>query len=83
MRVAESTEGDVGQRMVDVGDAKTQLSELVQQPARGEDVILTSEGKPVARLVPISSAPDRREFGSAKGLIKIGDDFDAPLDGFP
>jgi prevent-host-death family protein len=72
----------MGERAIDLHHAQTQLSELVRQAARGEDVILTEGGEPVAKIIPISRARGPREFGSAKGLIHMADDFDAPLDDF-
>jgi len=45
-------------------------------------VILTEEGEPVARIIPITRARGSREFGSAKGLIYMAEDFDAPLEDF-
>jgi prevent-host-death family protein len=72
----------MGERTVDVGHAQSRLPELIRQAARGEDVILTQEGEPVARIIPITRARGPREFGSAKGLIHMAEDFDAPLEDF-
>jgi prevent-host-death family protein len=65
---------------VDLEEAKEHLDELVEKAARGEDVVITRNRRPLARLVPIPRKA--RQFGSAKGLIKIADDFDAPLEDF-
>lgn len=70
------------ERAIDLNQAKGQLAELVEQAACGEDVILTEGGQPVAKIIPISRAPGRRTFGAAKGLIRLADDFDAPLEEF-
>ncbi len=67
---------------VDLGHAQAHLEELVDKAAHGEEVILTKGGQPVAKLVPLPRAKARRQFGSAKGLITISEDFDAPLDDF-
>jgi prevent-host-death family protein len=66
---------------VNVLEAKTQLSRLLDRAEAGEDVIIARAGHPVARLVPISSgAPDApRVLGALKGKGWIADDFDAPL----
>jgi prevent-host-death family protein len=72
----------MGEHAIDVSHAQARLPELVQQAARGEDVILTEGGEPIARIIPIQRAHERREFGSARGLIHMADDFDAPLDDF-
>ena len=70
----------MGGRAVEVGHAQSRLPELIRRAARGEDVILTEEGEPVARIIPITRARGSREFGSAKGLIYMAEDFDAPLE---
>lgn len=59
-------------------EAKTQLSGLVDAVAAGAEVIIAKAGKPMARLVPLRSTA-RRKPGKGKGRIWIGDDFDAPL----
>lgn len=65
---------------VNVYAAKTQLSRLLEQVERGEEVVITRHGKPVAKLVPIEArraAP--RKLGALRGKIRIGKNFDAPL----
>ena len=64
---------------VNLYDAKTQLSKLVDQAAAGEDVIIARAGKPVARLTQLESAPHKVRFGVLKGRVKVTADFDAPL----
>lgn len=64
---------------VNIHDAKTQFSKLIEAVAQGERVIIAKAGKPVAELVAIESAPPARKPGSLKGKIKIADDFDSPL----
>ena len=66
-------------RMVNVHEAKTHLSRLLEQVRLGEEVVIAKSGKPVARLVAIEGPRKRRVPGSAKGRIKIAEDFDAPL----
>ena len=60
-------------------EAKTTLSELIRRAEAGEEVTITRNGEPVARLVPV---PRRgpRTLGRDKGLFRVPDDFDAPLD---
>lgn len=70
---------------VNVLEAKTQLSRLLDRAEAGEEVIIARAGRPVVRLVPITAgaldAP--RVLGALKGKGWIADDFDAPLgDGF-
>lgn len=62
---------------INLYDAKTNLSELVDRAAAGEEVIIAKAGKPVARLVPLRVR--ERVPGRGKGAIRIADDFDAPL----
>ena len=64
---------------VNLYDAKTQLSKLVDQAAAGKDVIIARAGKPVARLTQLESAPVKIRFGVLKGKVKVAADFDAPL----
>lgn len=59
-------------------EAKTQLSKLVDLAAAGEDVIIARGGKPVARLTSLLP-PRVRKLGVLKGQLWIADDFDAPL----
>ena len=63
---------------VGVHEAKTHLSRLLRRVAAGEEIVITSGGRPAARLVPIESAM-RREFDIDRGVLVVPDDFDAPL----
>ncbi len=63
---------------VNVHEAKTHLSRLLDRVARGEEVVIAKAGRPVARLVPFS-VPGRRRLGEDRGRVFIADDFDAPL----
>jgi prevent-host-death family protein len=65
-------------RQVNIHDAKTTLSKLVDEVEHGVTVILARAGRPVARIVPLEQKRMIR-FGLMKGKIKIGKDFDAPL----
>jgi prevent-host-death family protein len=64
---------------INIYEAKTQLSKLVEQAAAGEDVIIARGGKPVARLTRLQPAPRSIRFGLLKGKVKVAADFDAPL----
>ncbi|MGH8217078.1 MAG: type II toxin-antitoxin system Phd/YefM family antitoxin [Steroidobacteraceae bacterium] len=66
-------------RTINIYEAKTQLSKLVDQAAAGEDVIIARAGKPVARLTCLQSAKRTVRFGLLKGTVKVRQDFDAPL----
>jgi prevent-host-death family protein len=67
--------------VVNIHDAKTRLSSLLEQVRAGEDVVIAKAGTPIARLIPYA-APGRRIAppGAMAGEIWIADDFDAPLD---
>lgn len=62
---------------VNVHEAKTQLSRLLEAASRGEEVIIARNGEPVARLVPIASA--RRVPGAARGRGRLTPEFFEPL----
>jgi prevent-host-death family protein len=64
---------------VNIFEAKTQLSKLIEMAERGEEVIIARAGKPVARLTRLE--PEKRPivYGLMKGKIWVADDFDAPL----
>jgi prevent-host-death family protein len=64
---------------VNIYEAKTKLSKLVDEAAQGEDVIIARNGKPVARLTALKPEKLPVRFGLLKGKIWIADDFDAPL----
>jgi prevent-host-death family protein len=64
---------------VNIHEAKTSFSKLLKRVALGEEIIIARAGRPVARLVPFNERPEARKPGSAKGLVTIRDDFDAPL----
>ncbi|MCK4604615.1 MAG: type II toxin-antitoxin system Phd/YefM family antitoxin [Deltaproteobacteria bacterium] len=67
---------------IDVNQAKQQLHQLIEQAVGGNEVIITKSGQPVVRLVAITKRRDQRQFGSARGLIEMSDDFDEPLEDF-
>jgi prevent-host-death family protein len=67
-------------QQVNIHEAKTHLSRLVERVMQGEEVIIAKAGRPAARLVPIASpARGGIRFGLMKGAIEIAEDFDAPL----
>jgi antitoxin (DNA-binding transcriptional repressor) of toxin-antitoxin stability system len=60
----------------------TKLPELVREVPAGDEVILTQDARPVAKLVPLPSAPPQRVFGDLKGVLTVADDFNDPLADF-
>lgn len=65
-------------RIVNIHEAKTHFSKLVDAVIHGSEILIAMAGKPVAKLGPISTKPARK-FGVLKGKIKIAKDFDAAL----
>jgi prevent-host-death family protein len=63
---------------VNVHEAKTNFSKLLQRVALGEEVVIAKAGTPVAKLVPFDQQPKARIFGSAKGQFTVPDDFNEP-----
>jgi prevent-host-death family protein len=64
---------------VNIYDAKARLSQLIEKAASGEDVVLSRNGKPVARITQLRTGGRGVKFGVLKGRIRIAQDFDAPL----
>jgi prevent-host-death family protein len=64
---------------INIYEAKTRLSQLVDKAASGEDVIVSRNGKPLARITQLTPTKRTVRFGFLKGKVRIADDFDAPL----
>jgi prevent-host-death family protein len=64
---------------VNIYEAKTQLSKLVDRAANGEDVIIARAGKPIARITGLLEEKVPARFGAMKGKVWIAEDFDALL----
>jgi prevent-host-death family protein len=67
---------------VNIHEAKTNLSKLIDKVMKGESVVISKSNKPVVKLVLVDEMKSKRILGSAKGLIKIEEDFDTPLEEF-
>ncbi|HAO20985.1 MAG TPA: type II toxin-antitoxin system prevent-host-death family antitoxin [Desulfobacteraceae bacterium] len=67
---------------IDIAQVRDYLPVLIEQTIAGNDVFITQRGLPIIRLVSVVKVKKQRQFGSAKGLIKIADDFDEPLEDF-
>jgi len=63
---------------VNIREAKINLSKLIQKAISGEDVIIAKGNKPIVKLVLINNIKPTRKLGTAKGKIKLTDDFDEP-----
>jgi prevent-host-death family protein len=62
--------------MINVHEAKTQLSRLLERVERGEEIVIARAGKPVAKLIPYTAAKEPRKPGGWEGKVWIADDFD-------
>ena len=67
---------------VNIHEAKTNLSKLIQRVLSGEEVIIAKGNIPVVKLVQYVEYKPKRVIGSAKGKITIGEDFNDPLEEF-
>jgi len=63
-------------KQVNIHEAKTHLSHLIEEVERGEDVVIARHNRPVARIVPVATTT--RIPGALRGQITIHDDFDTP-----
>ena len=64
---------------VNIYDAKTRLSQLVDKAASGEDVVVSRNGKPLVRITRLEAPQRRIKFGLLKGKLTVPADFDSPL----
>ena len=68
---------------VNVHEAKTNLSKLIQEALNGEEVVIAKGRNPLVRLEVLPGVKPERRIGGAKGLVlEMADDFNAPLDDF-
>ncbi|MEO7908501.1 MAG: type II toxin-antitoxin system prevent-host-death family antitoxin [Roseiflexaceae bacterium] len=67
---------------MDITEASRRLLDLIQAVEHGEEVIITRNQQPLVQLISLPQSENRPQFGSARGLITVADDFDAPLDDF-
>jgi antitoxin (DNA-binding transcriptional repressor) of toxin-antitoxin stability system len=68
---------------IPIEEAQSKLSELIHQLFPGEEVLITENDQPVARLVCVTTSTAQRKLGTLRGtVLKMAPDFDAPLDDF-
>ena len=67
---------------LDITQAKSDLSNLLDLAIQGEEIVITQDNKPVAKISPIAPALRPLKRGSAKGKVWMSDDFDGPLEDF-
>lgn len=63
--------------IVNIHEAKTHLSRLVERAAAGEEIVIGKAGRPMARLVAFTERKKPRKPGALKGRLQVADDFDA------
>lgn len=63
-------------QIINIHQAKTTLSQLIEKTLQGEDIIIAKAGKPVAKLVAYKKKTQLRKPGLLKGKISLSDDFD-------
>lgn len=66
-------------RIINIHEAKTHLSRLVDEVTVGEEVIIAKAGKPMAKLIPFTPATGKRKLGLLAGKLTVPEDFDVPL----
>lgn len=66
-------------KLINMHEAKTNLSRIAEDVAAGEEIIVAKAGKPKMKLVPIDNSKNKIRLGALKGKIYISQDFDAPL----
>jgi len=67
---------------ISLEEAKVQFPKLIQDAMQGQEIFITQNDLPMLKLVSIRKSKPRAQFGSAKGLVTMSDDFDAPLEDF-
>ena len=67
---------------ISLEEAKVQFLRLIQEAMQGQEIVITQNNVPLLKLVSIPRSKPRAQSGSAKGLITMSDDFDAPLEDF-
>ncbi len=69
-------------KAVTIGEAKTNFSKLVRRAEAGEEIVVRRGREPVARIMPLKKRGGVRGFGSMKSEVRVGRDFDEPLEDF-
>ena len=67
---------------VSVEEAQTNLRDLVDAAVNGEEVVIAKDEEHLVRLVPVPRTNPRPQFGSARGLVTMSEDFEEPLEEF-
>lgn len=67
---------------LDITQAKADIFKLLDLAIKGEEIVITKDNKPVAKISPITTVLRPLKRGSAKGKVWMSDDFDEPLEDF-
>ena len=65
-------------KQFNIHEAKTQLSRIIERVEKGEQIIISRAGVPVAKVVPLPKRANRRSRGSLAGQIEVAEDWDSP-----
>ena len=65
---------------VNIEEAQTTLPDLIEAAVGGDEVLIAKDSQHIVKLVPVSGTRPLPQFGSAKGLVKMTQDFDEPLE---
>ncbi len=68
--------------IINIAEAKAQLSQLAARASQGEEIVLARHGQPIARLMPLEdvvAAAPQRGFGIGRATFEVREDFDDPL----
>ena len=70
-------------RQVNIHEAKTHLSRLIQAALDGEEVVIAKDNRPLVRLQVLPEARGARRLGTGRGLlVRMDEEFDAPIEDF-
>ena len=69
-------------QQINLAEALKDMPYSIEAAIQGEEIVITKDERPVVKLIPVSPDKKRLQFGSAKDLITISDDFDEPLEDF-
>lgn len=69
-------------KIVNLYEAKTHLSRIVNEAMAGEEIVIARAGTPLVKLVPVRERKPSDHFGNLRGLVTMADDFDETSDDF-
>ncbi|MTJ07712.1 type II toxin-antitoxin system Phd/YefM family antitoxin [Anabaena sp. UHCC 0204] len=67
-------------QQITLDEASQHLSDLIEAALNGDEIFIMKDNQPVVKLIPVLPVKIRPKFGSAKGMIKMSDDFDESLE---